>query len=76
MTEFQNIGLVLRSERLKADKTMEESAQRCDKSFQWLSDIERGRRRITFADALTLLEFYQSDLTVVQREINTLNKYK
>lgn len=61
-------GNALRHARIKANKTIEESAKHCGHTKAWLSDIERGSRRIAFDDAMKLLYFYEVDFDEI-REI-------
>lgn len=64
MNELEQIaiGLAIRKLRLDAKKTLKESAERCNNTKNWLVNIESGRRRLSFPDAKTLCEFYNSDV--------------
>lgn len=55
---FHAYGMALRTLREKANKTLEESAQQCGHHKMWLSNIERGVKRIYFEDATKLVKFY------------------
>lgn len=59
-------GKALRYARTKANKTLEESAKICGHTKAWLSDIERGSRRISFENAMKLLEFYNADFDEIR----------
>lgn len=61
-------GNALRHARISANKTLEESAKICGHTKAWLSDIERGSRRISFDEAMKLLYFYDADFDEI-REI-------
>lgn len=63
---MSNYGRILRYMRTNANKTLEESAKLCGHTKAWLSDIERGSRRIAFDDAMKLLEFYNADFDEIR----------
>lgn len=58
MTNKKAVGRAIRELRLKADKTLQEASAVCGHEKQWLSNVESGRRRLTFDDAKALTNFY------------------
>lgn len=67
MTNNKVVGASIRELRKKAGKTLRESAQRCNHTVSWLSDIESGRRALDFSDAKTLCTFYGFTLSDLSR---------
>lgn len=58
MASKKAVGKAIRELRMKANKTLQESGIACGHEKQWLSNIESGRRRLTFDDAKILTNFY------------------
>ena len=56
-------GAAIRYLRKKAGRTLKESAEHCNHTSSWLSDIESGRRALDFNDARDLCKFYNCTLS-------------
>lgn len=70
-SEFYAVGKAIKTLRLKSDKTLKESALQCGKTTAWLSNIEQGIRRLTFDDAVILVDFYGYDLNYLSQLVKT-----
>ncbi len=60
--EMKAVGLAIRQLRLDAQKTLMDSAKKCNNTKNWLVNIESGRRRLSFPDAKILCDYYGTDL--------------
>lgn len=65
--EYKAVGLAIRQLRIDAQKTLKESAKMCDNTKNWLTNIEMGRRRLSFPDAKVLCEFYGTDVNTLSQ---------
>lgn len=71
---FYAYGMALRTLREKAGKTLEESARQCGHTRMWLSNIERGTKRIYFEDAKILVDYYGYTLSYLAELVDIFER--
>lgn len=76
MTEKEKVGIALRNLRTSnTDLGVSEVARKMNKSKDWLSQIETGKRNIYFDDAKALCKIYGIKVSELGEEIDRLGRH-
>ena len=65
-------GSLLKRARKNNNLTLEEVANKFGKSKSWIGDIESGRNRIYFDDAIKLCSLYKIDIDELSKSIDNI----